>query len=243
LTELETGDIIERAAPPTRLYPSYRMATPSTSLPTLEGLFAPANERAREQAWADFLAERSDVLLRVARLMGGDEDAVMNRYAFILDALSRDDYRRLRAFAGKSSFDTWLVVVARRLCLDEYRQRYGRAQSDGEAPAARRAARRQLRDLVGGELGLDELLASADAPPDVAVEQAEWRSTLEAALANLDTQDRVILRLRFEDDVSVPEIARLLRLGSPFALYRRIDRILAGLRTALAAAGIRDAAT
>ena len=219
------------------------MATPSTSLPALEGLFAPADERAREQAWADFLAERSDLLLRVARLMGGDEDAVMNRYAFILDALSRDDYRRLRAYAGKSSFDTWLVVVARRLCLDEYRQRYGRAQSDNEAPAARRAARRQLSDLVSGELGLEDMLASSDTRADVALEREEWQSTLEAALATLETQDRVILRLRFEDEVSVPEIARLLRLGSPFALYRRIDRILAGLRTALEAAGIRDAAT
>lgn len=221
------------------------MPTPSTSLPALEALFAPANDGARAQAWADFLAKSSDMLLRVARAMGGDDDAVMNRYAFILDALSRDDYRRLRAYVndGKSSFDTWLAVVARRLCLDEYRHRYGRAQSDGEAPAARRAARRVLTDLVGSELGLDEVIPTAGATPDAALEQREWRATLDAALARLDTQDRVILRLRFEDDVSIPEIARLLRLGSPFALYRRLNRILAGLRKTLEAAGIDDAST
>jgi RNA polymerase sigma factor (sigma-70 family) len=219
------------------------MTTPSTSLPALEALFAPASDTARAQAWANFLAASSDVLLRVARLMGGDEDAIMDRYAFILDALSRDNYRRLRAFSGKSSFETWLAVVARRLCLDEYRHRYGRAQSEREAPAARRAARRQLSDLVGSELGLDELLANADATPDAALEQREWQAKLDAALAQLETQDRVILRLRFEDDVSIPEIARLLRLGSPFALYRRLNRILAGLRRALEASGIHDAAT
>ena len=216
------------------------MSTPSTSLPALEALFAPANDVARAQAWADFLARSSDVLLRVARGMGGDDDAVMDRYAFVIDALSRDDFRRLRAYAGKGSFETWLAVVARRLCLDEYRHRYGRAQSDAEAPAARRAARRHLSDLIGSELGLDNVLANPDATPDVALEQREWRSTLEAGLAQLDTQDRVILRLRFEDDVSVPEIARLLRVGSPFALYRRLNRILAGLRTKLEAAGIHD---
>src|SRR5512146_1029915 len=110
------------------------MTTPSTSLPALEALFAPEDDVARAQAWADFLTKSSDVLLRVARLMGGDDDAVMDRYAFIVDALSRDDYRRLRAYGGKSSFETWLVVVARRLCLDEYRHRYGRAQSDSDAP-------------------------------------------------------------------------------------------------------------
>ena len=219
------------------------MTTPSSSLPALQALFAPANDVEREKAWAHFLARSSDVLLHVARRMGGDDDAVMNRYAFILDALSRDDYRRLRAYAGTSSFETWLAVVARRLCLDEYRHRYGRAQSESDAPTARRATRRNLSDLVSSELGLDELLANADATPDVALEQREWRSALEAALARLGTQDRVILRLRFEDGVSVPEIARLLRIGSPFALYRRLNRILAELRRTLEAAGIRDAKT
>jgi RNA polymerase sigma factor (sigma-70 family) len=220
------------------------MSTPSAPQPALELLLAPPDDAARDNAWAEFLARSSDILLRVARIMGGDEDAVMDRYAFILDALKRDDYRRLRAYVndGKSSFDTWLAVVARRLCMDEYRGRYGRAQSDSETSAARRAVRRNLGELVGSELGLDELLARDDAP-DAALEQKEWRTTLDAALAQLTTEDRVILRLRFEDDVSVPEIARLLRLGSTFALYRRINRILAGVRRFLEAAGIYDAAT
>jgi RNA polymerase sigma factor (sigma-70 family) len=214
------------------------------ALPTaLEFLLARRDDTSREQAWADFLAGCSDLLLRVARIMGGDEDAVMDRYAFILDALSRDDYRRLRAYVndGKSSFETWLAVVARRLCMDEYRGRYGRAQADNEGAAERRSARRNLTDLVGNELGLDELPAYRDAVPDTALEEREWRATIDAALARLDTEDRVILRLRFEDDVSVPEIARLLRLGSPFALYRRLKRILTTLRKALEAGGISDA--
>jgi RNA polymerase sigma factor (sigma-70 family) len=125
--------------------------------------------------------------------------------------------------------------------MDEYRGRYGRSQSDSEETAERRVSRRNLTDLVGGELGLDELLARADAAPDAELERRELRSTLDAALAQLDTEDRVILRLRFEDDVSVPEIARLLNLGSPFSLYRRLNRILASVRRTLEAAGINDA--
>jgi RNA polymerase sigma factor (sigma-70 family) len=125
--------------------------------------------------------------------------------------------------------------------MDEYRGRYGRSQSDSEETTERRVSRRNLTDLVGGELGLDELLARADAAPDAELERRELRSTLDAALAQLDTEDRVILRLRFEDDVSVPEIARLLNLGSPFSLYRRLNRILASVRRTLEAAGINDA--
>ena len=220
-----------------------RMPTPSTSLPALELLFAPPDDMARDKAWAEFLVGCSDTLLRVARIMGGDEDAIMDRYAFILDALRRDDYRRLRTYAndGSSSFDTWLAVVARRLCTDEYRGRYGRAQSESETTTARRAVRRNLGDLLGGELGLDELLSNDDAP-DAALEKKEWRAVLDGALAALETEDRLILRLRFEDDVSVPEIAKLLRLGSPFSVYRRIKRILAGVRRTLEGAGIKDAA-
>jgi len=214
----------------------------SAALPTLKHLFAPSDKLAREKAWTDFLAGYSDVLLRVSRVMGGDEDAVMDRYAFILDALRRDEYRRLKAYVddGKSSFETWLAVVARRLCLDEYRGRYGRAQSDSETTMIRRATRRNLSDLIGNELGLDDLLANSDEIPDAALERKEWCAILDAALADLDTEDRVILRLRFEDDVSVPEIARLLSLGSPFALYRRLKRIVATLRRALEAAGMSE---
>lgn len=218
---------------------------PSARPSALECLLAPPDDVARDHAWANFLAGCSDLLLRVARVMGGDDDAVMDRYAFILDALSTDDYRRLRGYVndGKSSFDTWLAVVARRLCMDEYRGRYGRVQSDSDATAARRTARRNLSDLVGDELGLDRLVAHDDARPDAVLEQQEWRSAIDAALAKLETEDRVILRLRFEDDVSVPEIALLLGLGSPFALYRRIKRILATVRRSLEAAGIGDAAS
>jgi RNA polymerase sigma factor (sigma-70 family) len=217
----------------------------SAALPSLKLLFAQSDKVAREKAWADFLAGYSDVLLRVARVMGGDEDAVMDRYAFILDALSRDNYRRLRAYVddGKSSFDTWLAVVARRLCLDEYRGRYGRAQSDSDVTITRRAARRNLSDLIGTELGLDELLANSEERPDAALERKEWCMIVDGALAQLEVEDRVILRLRFEDDVSVPEIARLLRLGSSFALYRRLNRVLSGLRRALEAAGMSDSET
>jgi DNA-directed RNA polymerase specialized sigma24 family protein len=49
----------------------------------------------------------------------------MDGYAYVLEALRSDDYRRLRAYAadGRSKFSTWLVVVARRLCLDLHLRR------------------------------------------------------------------------------------------------------------------------
>jgi RNA polymerase sigma factor (sigma-70 family) len=209
----------------------------------LETLVTAVDDGVRERAWAEFLRQRSDVILRVARSLGGGHDTAMDRYAFVLDSLKRDDYKRLRAFIpdGRGSFDTWLAVVARRLCMDEHRQRYGRAQSDALHAEAERVTRRQLVDLVGNELGLESLEGNADGAPDLQLERAERRALLDAALRQLDVSDRLILRLRFEDVLSVPEIARVMGVDSPFKIYRRLEKALAAVRSSLEAAGIRDA--
>jgi DNA-directed RNA polymerase specialized sigma24 family protein len=147
-----------------------------------ESLLATADQVAQDRPWATFLRQHSEVVLRVARAMGGGHDATMDRYAFVLDALRRDNCKRLRVYApeGRGSFDTWLAVVTRRLCMDEHRRRYGRAQSDGPNAEAERATRRHLTDLVGDELGLETLEGDADTVPDVALERAERRAVLDA---------------------------------------------------------------
>ena len=208
----------------------------------VELLLAAADAAAQDRAWTTFVRTHSDVVLRVARSLGGGHDAAMDRYTFVLDALRRDNCKRLRAFApdGRGTFATWLGVVARRLCMDEHRHRYGRTQSDGPSAEAERATRRQLTDLIGDELGLETLEDSADLVPDAQLERAEQRAVLQSALVQLDVSDRLILRLRFEDGLSVPEIARLVGADSPFKIYRQLDKVLATVRKHLEAAGIHD---
>lgn len=193
-------------------------------------------------AWTAFLEDHSRLILHVARSLGGDHDAAMDRYTFVLDALRRDDFHRLRAYQpdGEGRFSTWLIVVVRRLCLDQLRQRYGRTQSNSPASLEQRAGRRDLEDLVGDELGLASLEGVPDEAPDKLLLGSELRRALGGALRDLPTPDRLVLRLRFEDGRSVPEIARLVGEASPFRMYRRIDRILAALRRVLEAEGIED---
>lgn len=215
---------------------------PTSSPDTLQILLDASDGPRREAAWTAFLEEHSGLILHVARSQGGDHDAAMDRYTFVVEALRRDDFHRLRAYQadGIGRLSTWLIVVVRRLCLDHHRHRYGRTQSDSRAALDQRAERRQLEDLLGEELGLASLECPADQAPDQALLGAELRRGLERALGSLDTSDRLVLRLRFEDDRSVPEIARLLGEESPFRMYRRIDRILAAIRRMLQAAGIEN---
>lgn len=69
---------------------------------------------------------------------------------------------------------------------------------------------------------------------------ARTSRVMQDALAAMTPQDRLVLRLRFADGASIADIARALRLEQR-PLYRRIEALLAQLRTALRQAGL-DAA-
>jgi RNA polymerase sigma factor (sigma-70 family) len=200
----------------------------------------------REACWERFLSTHSKLLLHVARSFGDDHDAVMDRFTYLLEQLRRDDFRRLRAYAATdgTEFSTWLVVVAQRIYLDHYRNRYGRSRSGGsESPVQEeeRAARRRLVDLVGAEVDLDAVIDGEGKNPDDALCADEVHRALAAALAALAPRDRLLIKLRFEDGLDMPEIARSLRLPTRFHAYRRLGQALAELRRALEEKGVREA--
>jgi RNA polymerase sigma factor (sigma-70 family) len=164
----------------------------------------------------------------------------MDAYAFVLECLRENDHRRLRAYSadGRAKFTTWLVVVARRLCLDFHRQRYGRTRQAGPAEHDARATRSRLVDLIGEELDAASLATPESANPETLLHASELGRALEAALAELRPHDRTLLALRFQDDVPVREIASLLGFASPFHVYRRLKVLLATLRQDLRRRGV-----
>jgi RNA polymerase sigma factor (sigma-70 family) len=191
--------------------------------------------RGSADPWAAFLLRYSPLLLKTARSLGGSHDAVMDRYTYVLDGLRADDFHRLRVFRddGRATFVTWLVVTTRRLCLDHHRQRYGRPRTDASTQVAeRRGLRRSLADLVGLDVHAVDL-PDGEPLPDEQLERKTERATLDSALADLAYPDRLLLALRFEDDLSAREIAQLTGMASPFQVYRRLDRVLATLRASL----------
>jgi RNA polymerase sigma factor (sigma-70 family) len=164
----------------------------------------------------------------------------MDAYAHVLEALQSDSYRRLRAYKPRpgAQFTTWLVVVTRRLLLDYHRHRYGRSRSEDDSWRAEAVVRRQLEDLVAGRLDPERLAASAATGPDAAVRYQQLRDALGDAVAELDSADRLLLALRFEDGRAMREIAAVLRMPTVFHAYRRIGVVLAALRRGLGRRGI-----
>ena len=195
----------------------------------------------RERAWREFIDSYSRLILYVARRVPCDHDVVMDRYAFVVEQLREQRFRRLRRFAadGRGKFTTWLIVVVRRLCVDHDRRKNGRIMSTN---ARDPAAPRRLIELV---LDPEVLARIPDNAPsaDEELEQAQVLRQLDAAVATLSPADQLLLTLRYHDNRSAREIASLMSLATPFHVYRRLNRVHESLRQALTAPANRERST
>jgi RNA polymerase sigma factor (sigma-70 family) len=175
--------------------------------------------------------------------LGRDYDATMDAYAYLLEQIRREDFRRLRGYVadGRTKFTTWLVVVARRVCLDHLRQRYGRPQESVTPDREAHAARRRLVDLLAEELDVSGVAdATAAGNPETQLRANELSRALAGALAGLEPRDRLLLKLRFEDGLPAREIAHVMGFTTQFHVYRRLNAVLEQVRAALRGRGVQD---
>lgn len=99
-----------------------------------------------------------------------------------------------------------------------------------------------LRPSRSGDDELDGLPAREGADAAVLAEEsatlrANVTRTLESSLASLSVEDRLLLKLRFWQDASIADAARILGVEQR-PLYRRIEKLLADLRKRLGAEGV-----
>lgn len=211
--------------------------------PELTILLGDATSPHVEAAWSALLERYSRLLLKAVGTLGGNVDARMDRYGHVIGELRRDDFRRLRAYraTAESSFGGWLLVVARRIALDYERARYGRGDrgrsAGSEASRTARAARRRLVELVGATVDLDALPQDG-ADPVVRMAEKQLHECLAQALRGLDSRDRLLIRLRFEDDVAVRDIAEVMGFPTVFHVYHRLRFVLEQIRARLTERGI-----
>lgn len=210
--------------------------------PEVGDLLGASDEAERDRAWTRFVETHSRLLLHVARSVTGDADDAMDAYAWVLEHLREGGFRRLTTFRGDGNtrFTTWLVVVARRGCLDFLRHSRGRARGDGAGDPGRDEGLRVRRRLLalGGEPPLSEAIPAPDASPADDAERSERTQMVQEALGELSARDRLLLSLRFEDELSAPEIARVMDFPTPFHVYRRLNLLLPRLRERLNGRGI-----
>lgn len=206
---------------------------------SLHGVLHADSPPSRDAAWESFVKDHSLLLLKVARTNRRAYDDALDRYAYMLEKLREHDCRRLRAYQpGEARFTTWLVVVARRLCTDFERERFGRFRDASESLEA--SNRRALADLSRAAALRDDVLAGSD-DPSSDVDRAERDRLLGDAVNGLPAEDRLIVRLRYHDGASVREVQEAVGLLTVFHVYRRLHAIHARLRDVLERRGLTDA--
>src|ERR1700691_3497677 len=102
-------------------------------------------------------------------------------------------------FDGRARFETWLFTIARNIVIDQRRKR----------------TMNSLDELIDG-VGDDDRpmcfeVAADDPTPFDRVANLEDREKIAAALLQLDTLHREVLVLRFHEELSLEEIAKVTR--------------------------------
>jgi RNA polymerase sigma-70 factor (ECF subfamily) len=126
-------------------------------------------------------------------------------------------------FDGRARFETWLFTIARNLVIDQRRKR----------------TMNSLDELVEGATDDDRPMsfevAATDPTPFDSVSNLEDRERIAAALLQLDTLHREVLVLRFHEELSLEEIAKVTR--APLSTVKsRLYRGLAMIKPKLGSA-------
>jgi RNA polymerase sigma-70 factor, ECF subfamily len=117
-------------------------------------------------------------------------------------------------YDGVSRFETWLFSIARHLVIDSSRRRTMDSLDEMLEPAGGGRAR--------------EPRAPEDASPLTAYESRELKARLGSVLLRLPAVYREVLLLRFQEELSLKEIAGIIRV--PLSTVK--SRIYCGLSTA-----------
>jgi RNA polymerase sigma factor (sigma-70 family) len=92
---------------------------------------------------------------------------------------------------------------------------------------------RAIHLALESEDGTEWPLRDPEPGPEERVSLFEQREVLERALLQLPESDRILVRLRFEEGLTLEQVARVAGLGNPQRAERHISGLLERLRTAI----------
>jgi RNA polymerase sigma factor (sigma-70 family) len=132
------------------------------------------------------------------------------------------------------NFDEALETMRTNFACPESREALAELAHALPQRISRRAATEESEELAAIPAGE---LASPEVQAEGASTVARIQESIREAMEALAPQDRIVLRMRFEDDISVADIARTLHLDQK-RLYRHIEELLDGFRKSLESRGL-----
>jgi len=166
-----------------------------------------------EDSWNLFFSTYSDCIFTAVKKTlhrysrDTRPETVEDLFGEVMLLLVEDGCGRLKSFEGRNgcSLSTFLFVIASRVTIDHLRrQRNVPMFADGEHALLNAGDTREL--------------------PDKGLEISQQAEMVRDVLAGLPPQDRLFVKLHYEDGLSTEEIAVVLRV-SPATVYSKKNRV------------------
>lgn len=191
-----------------------------------------ACEGGDEQAWEDLVANFDSTVKSAARKISSNsedaEDLASSIWAELYGLRTDTDGNKkskLAYYSGRGSLAGWLRAVVSQLAVDQYRKvsKFVQIEEDREfenlaAEAAGNNDHHFTSHVVNPEDELTESLGQADVT-----------EALAAAVASLDAEDRLIMKLYYFDDLKLKDIAATFGYHEATA-SRKLTRVQADIR-------------
>lgn len=192
-----------------------------------------ACERGDEQAWSDLVTGFGSVVKSTARNFCSnteDVDDLANSIWAELHGLKTDTdgkpSGKIAYYSGRGSLAGWLRAVVHQLAIDQHRKlsRFVQIEEDREFEnlAAESAENSDNAHFMAAAPNPEEVFTGKEAMADVS-------DVLKDAIAGLETEDRLIIKLYYFDDLRLKEIGRMLGFHEATA-SRRLMKIQSDLR-------------
>jgi len=169
--------------------------------------------------------EHVDLIYRFAHRLCGEVEAAKD----LVQETFLNAYRGLGQFRGDAQISTWLYTIASRACLRMRRRRKG-------APD-RELSLEEFIPTTEGEFRLQIPVDSLN--PEDALQNKQLRAALDAAIAQLPKQYKMVLVLRDMEGLSAKEVGSIMGLNER-AVKSRLHRARLFVRRELSARGIGD---
>jgi RNA polymerase sigma-70 factor (ECF subfamily) len=191
-----------------------------------------ACERGDESAWSDLVANFDSTVKSAARKISSNyedaEDLASSIWAELYGLRTDADGNKkskLAYYSGRGSLAGWLRAVVSQLAVDQFRKvsKFVQIEEDREFEnLASEAALSGNNHQPSHTANPEDLFSEGQASGDVT-------EALSAAIASLDAEDRLILKLYYFDDLKLKDIAATFGYHEATA-SRKLTRVQADIR-------------
>lgn len=191
-----------------------------------------ACERGNEQAWEDLVANFDSTVKSAARKISSNnedaEDLASSIWAELYGLRQDADGNKkskLAYYSGRGSLAGWLRAVVSQLAVDQFRKQSKFVQIEEEREfenLANEAAHNDGNHFGSHTENPEDLLTESQTSSDVS-------EALSAAIAALEAEDRLILKLYYFDDLKLKDIAATFGYHEATA-SRKLTRVQAEIR-------------